>query len=213
MFRMKREDRRRWLAAQTLGELGELTAGWLEGSIASRPGYEANCAPDPETTETPDLIETLAALNRAGVVTESSQPGFDGSGFDGAPWQQRAAVFGFCDDRTLRIMRHALSLIPYTVIAHPVKDRLFARAAAGVVVSTRNGQAWTRFGRQLGRQGIADCFDPCSTAAFRTLCDVWQVTIYDPDWGRNTIWPELRGVASYLASHPDHRESSLGGWE
>ncbi len=40
--KMSRTDRRAWKQARTLAELGELTARWLEGDIASQPGYMPN---------------------------------------------------------------------------------------------------------------------------------------------------------------------------
>ena len=43
---MNRADRKLWAAARTLADLGELTARWLEGRIASQPGYAANYGPD-----------------------------------------------------------------------------------------------------------------------------------------------------------------------
>jgi len=43
--RMSRCDRRAWEQARTLLELGELVARWLEGDIASQPGYMPDCGP------------------------------------------------------------------------------------------------------------------------------------------------------------------------
>ncbi len=68
---MSAADRRAWEAARTLDDLGELTARWLEGTIASQPGYEPGCGPDPETAA---LIPVVARCNRAGYVTCGSQP-------------------------------------------------------------------------------------------------------------------------------------------
>jgi len=66
---MRRSDRRRWKAAGSLADLGELMALWLEGKVASWPGYAPNYGPDDETK---DLVPTLAACNRAGYVTVGS---------------------------------------------------------------------------------------------------------------------------------------------
>ncbi len=62
----------RWRAARTLAGLGELTAEWLEGTIASIPTVVPGYGPDEETAA---LIPVLAACNRAGYVTTVSQPG------------------------------------------------------------------------------------------------------------------------------------------
>ncbi len=96
---MNRQDRERWASAKTLADLGELTAQWLEGTLASRPGYAVNAGPDPETIE---LIPVLARVNRAGFLTSGSQPGMGWElGYNGRLWRQRAFVQGFADDAML----------------------------------------------------------------------------------------------------------------
>jgi hypothetical protein len=81
---------RPWAEVETLADIAELTAQWLEGRINFHP-TNLGPSPDPETTE---LVPVLAALNRAGYCTDFSQPGepvVDGCG-------QRAAVVGYCDE-------------------------------------------------------------------------------------------------------------------
>ncbi|GAA3372255.1 hypothetical protein GCM10017744_103040 [Streptomyces antimycoticus] len=46
---MSRADRRRWKSARTVLDLGWLMARWLEGEIASRPGYQPRFGPDKES--------------------------------------------------------------------------------------------------------------------------------------------------------------------
>ena len=78
-----------WATARSLGGLGELVAQWLEGRISSIPTQVGEGGPDPETL---GLVAVLASFNRAGFVTENSQPGallHSGCG-------QRACVHGFC---------------------------------------------------------------------------------------------------------------------
>jgi hypothetical protein len=67
---MSPEDEALWRSARTLADLGELTARWIEGAIASQPGYFG--AAD---LESDDLVPVLAAVNRAGFRTDTSQPG------------------------------------------------------------------------------------------------------------------------------------------
>src|SRR6266496_4268047 len=43
---MDPEDAARWRAARTLADLGELTAQWLEGKIASIPAVVPGCGPE-----------------------------------------------------------------------------------------------------------------------------------------------------------------------
>ncbi|MFI5068205.1 MAG: DUF6919 domain-containing protein, partial [Streptosporangiales bacterium] len=96
---MNRADRKRWASARTLADLGALAALWLEEGIMSQPGYAAGCGPDEETRP---LVPVLAACNRAGFVTNCSQPGYWGDG----TWDQRAAVEGFATPEVLgRILR------------------------------------------------------------------------------------------------------------
>jgi hypothetical protein len=92
---MNRADRKLWAAARTLADLGELTAQWLEGRIASVPGYMPGWGPDPETAP---HIPVLAAANRAGFLTVNSQSA------DG-PWE--AWVNGFVCDEALEWLRAA----------------------------------------------------------------------------------------------------------
>ena len=112
---MSTADRRAWEAARTLADLGELTAQWLEGAIASQPAYTPGCGPDPETAP---LIPVLACCNRAGYVTNGSQPGEAGTGYDGAWWEQRAAVEGFASPAVAERIWEAAEPAGLTVIAH-----------------------------------------------------------------------------------------------
>lgn len=87
-----RQDRDDWWNAATIAQMGRLAADWLEGRRYFLPGYAA-AGP---ATETRDLIAHLAAYNRAGFLTISSQPGHEPRpGYDGAHWAQRAYVTGY----------------------------------------------------------------------------------------------------------------------
>lgn len=93
-----------WASARDHVQLGYLGAEWLEGHLRCQPGYNMGqpCRPDPETEE---LIPTLVALNRAGFVTDNSQPGIDGDSCShGDVWRQRAFVDGWCTEATARAL-------------------------------------------------------------------------------------------------------------
>src|SRR5437763_16577543 len=79
-----------WRTARDLADLGELTAEWLGGKLPYHPAYGGET---PNEERTP-LIPRLAGFNRAGYVTEDSQPGEPRE--DG--WTQRACVFGYCNE-------------------------------------------------------------------------------------------------------------------
>lgn len=189
---MSRADRYLWESCRTLEDLGQTTALWLEGRIKSQPGYQPRCGPDDETT---DLIPTLAALNRVGFVTDSSQPGMDETvGYDGAPWRQRAAVTGFADDDTLAWLTAAMRGTRYTLSAVRCRNK-YRTDNTGTVVTTRDGQPWTTFGAGIPAYLVNRLYCECSPAMRQVLRGASQVTVYDPKWGSNDLWPVLHAAA------------------
>lgn len=191
--RMPRADARAWGSARTLADLGELTARWLEGTIKSQPGYYGPC--DVDEDDAPGMTATLIALCRAGYVTDQSQAGCVAPGYDGAGWEQRAAVQGFAGDDTLDWLSEALRPTRFRLFAHPVKGA-WRRAGKGVTVTTRAGRAYTGFGGQRGRADIDLWFGAAGNgAAVDAACAAWQVTIYDPEFGPNDLWPVLHSAA------------------
>jgi hypothetical protein len=188
---VKRADRQRWASARTLADLGELTALWLEGRIPSQPGYAPGCGPDDETAA---LVPVLAACNRAGFVTDGSQPGESCTGYDGAWWEQRAAVTGFAAPEVAARLRSAAERSGLLVQAHDATRWRF-RFRTAIPVTLREGSAITRFGAQLPRRHLRDGwtgYGICSPSAVREVCAAKQVTIVDPEWGRNDVlWPAL----------------------
>jgi uncharacterized protein DUF6919 len=192
---LTRRDRPLWAAAAGLDDLGQLTAAWLDGSIASQPGYYGPC--DVDEDDAPGLTDTLILLNQAGFVTHGSQAGYDGPGYDGAHWQQMAAVEGLAAPHTYDWLCDALTGTRFGVLAWPCKARPWHRAGAGVPVTFREGQAYTTFGSQVGEVTIAgELYDGCGTAAIAAACAATQVTVYDPEPGRNDLWPALAAAAA-----------------
>lgn len=168
-MRMSRTDRRTWAQARTLADLGELTAQWLEGRIGSQPGYAPNCGPDDETRE---LIPALTTANRAGYLTTNSQPGYDGPGYDGRRWQQRAAVCGFAEPAVADRIRRAGARHGCRII----EDEWMP-------CTTRDGETVTAFGGRMRRRDLAATWKPVSTDAYRAVLDAHQITVICPDWG------------------------------
>lgn len=202
-----RVDAEAWYAASTLAELGALVARWLEGDLASQPGYCPGCGPDPETVP---LVRSLAAANRAGFVTGGSQPGESGTGYDGQFWQQRAAVTGFADDATWCSLWPVLDRFgavdvtdqtdtgfPHApgarllVVARRARPR--RRHEYGTTVTVAGDSPHTDFGAPFSDRAIVDMYgDMCSGDAIDALCEAWQVTIIDPVWGESqTLWQAL----------------------
>jgi hypothetical protein len=185
---MSRRDRRAWGAATTLADLGELTARWLEGDLKSRPGYQPRYGPDDETA---DLIPVLAAANRAGFVTDQSQPGIDEPGFDGARWQQKAAVDGYISDLDLLArIRDAATTAGLVVIVHPPGAR--RGPVADVVATTRDGEPVTSFGGRPSRRDIEFSWSGAGRPAACAAVDAHWLTLIDPDFNRNDrLWSVL----------------------
>jgi hypothetical protein len=169
-------DLRPWQAARTIGDLGQLTASWLEGSIPSHPAVAVGFGPDPETTP---LLGTLAAVNRAGLATVLSQPGqAPGVDSDGALWEQRAAVEAFiAPDNPL------LQRLLGTASAAGVQVMSLFEQGDGVVVSRTWGRPYTRFGRT---PKAVWC---CSPKAAHQVAAAVGLLLIDPSWdGSDRLW-------------------------
>ena len=63
-----------------------------------------------------------------------------------------------------------------------------------------DGCDWTWFGTQVPRRHFRDAhigYGECHRDAVDALCAAWQVTIIDPQWGRNEVlWPALERWAA-----------------
>lgn len=189
---MSGRDRRRWHSARTLKDLGSLVAAWLTGDIASQPGYQPNCGPDEETAH---LIPILVAVNRLGYVTDSSQPAYDGPGYDGQRWIQRAAVSGLVDDRQLRDrLVAAAEMAGLTVVQHDMTPR---RHSEGIPVTKVGGHDYTWFGRHLRIDDLRTLWPKkfIDFRAYDRVIEAWQLTLVDPEWGReDVLWEALAEV-------------------
>jgi hypothetical protein len=197
---VNRSDRKLWASARTLADLGELTAQWLEGRIASVPGYCG--APDEETLE---LVPVLAAANRAGFVTYGSQPGGSGRG-----WEQRAAVEGFATPATWVQLWEITEGLPL-IRSGERATRAFMGWSKALPVSRENVRVCTRFGTVLSRRHLSDSwtgYGECGPEAIRAICDAWQITLIDTEWGRENspLWPALAEFAALV------RSSRPGQW-
>jgi hypothetical protein len=194
---MSLSDRRRWQSAATLADLGELMALWLEGEIASWPGYQPGYGPDEETTET-GLVPTLAACNRAGYVTISSQPGEDPApGLDGLIWSQRAAVEGFVKDHDL--LRRLVDAAETAALELVLTD-LLDTDQDGITVTTRDGKPYTAFGGHVDYRDMRTIWPVISAAAFDQVFGALRVTIAAPEYGATgqRLWDVLDAVTGRI---------------
>jgi len=186
-------DRRAWRQARTLPEIGYLAADWLEGSRRWSPSYGSR--PDPETAE---LMPLLADLNRAGYVTGNSQPGHIGRGYDGAHWEQRAGVDGFCSEELAEAIQDSALDNDMHVTVYDPAGKPWDKDMDGYVVTTRNGQPFTTFGHWLGASHMDLNYGQLHPRAIGALRRAHQVTVVDTQWGRTEqLWRALEPLTNF----------------
>lgn len=184
---MSGADRAEWRQAANLADVGQLTARWLSGELGAQPNYLAPVDIDDE----PGMTEALIDLNRAGVVTTGSQAAYDGPGYDGAHWSQRAAVQALAAEQTVTDLRQHLADHDGLVVADR-EGGFFAGFRPVAPVTCREASVVTDFGV---RHPLGDHMRACPQAADE-LADAEQVVVYDAEWGRNDrLWPALQDFA------------------
>jgi hypothetical protein len=166
---------------------------WLEGEIASWPGYAPGYGPDEETRE---LIPTLAAANRAGYVTIGSQPGVDPEpGFDGLIWTQKAAVEGFVVDHEL--LRALVDAAESAGLDIEIADTLDT-GERGIVVTLRGGEPYTGFGGYIDDTNLRHTIWPgIGSGALDQVFGAVRVTLAAPEYGAAAgarVWEVLDSV-------------------
>lgn len=180
-------------------------AGWLEGRIADRPGY-TTARPDEETDA---LVPVLARLNRRGWVTTDSQPGENGTAFDGRPWVQRAAVQGYVSasdpllPRVIRAARAAGLIVTAHCAGHCVGP------ARGLVATRWGGEAHTGFGgRPRGLRRAPELAGVGRHARRELVRHGVALAVIDPVWGRDdALWTLLDSLCNTLINDHGTRKS------
>jgi len=174
-----------WQQASSFQELCELTARFIEGTIKYIPGYCAETLDE----ESQPLVHYLAALNRAGFLTDQSQPGFD----EGHS-KQRAFVTGFASEAVAaRIQRLSLTTDLYISVTRPgemngcrmpVTIEVFRPlTCAGDPGIDEETGAFI----ELQHYGAV-----CGPTAFQELQEVCYISVIDLCWGRTGyLWNEL----------------------
>lgn len=185
---MNHADLSLWQAARTLADLGELTARWIEGDISEQPAYHGET-----DIESPEMVPVLAGLNRAGYMTIQSQQGYDGTGYDGAHWVQRAVVEGFASHE---LAQHIYDTAPLNLCVidlcdkHMPRVRISSRYA--ITGTWRDREPYTSFGHHLSRRHICDPdvgYGLLGKPARDALCSAHQVTVMDLEPGRpDLLW-------------------------
>ena len=190
-LRQRRHEARLWRDTTGLADLGELTARWLTGELATVPGYFGTPA-----EETMPIAGALAAFNRAGFVTENSQPGLlpDADG-TGRVWRQRAFVIGFVADAAAAERLTALRKLGLGVvlIGPGERGRSHVPVTEYAVAGGWAGNCVTAVGAEMSPRDLHAMYDGVvGPQAATALRQAWQVTVYDPEWGRNDrLWTAL----------------------
>jgi hypothetical protein len=141
-------------------------------------------------------VPVLAALNRAGWLTDVSQPGWGpGIGYDGATWAQRAGVSGFTDPWLAGRIEAAARAAGLIVIRHDGAGRWWWQRRGGVTVTTRADRPYTGFGDRWTRGELGSRYAECGTLAIAGIREAVQLIVVDPQWGRDDLlWPVLMDV-------------------
>lgn len=209
---MSYADRVRWSHVDSIPFAGELTALWLEGKLASQPGY---CGPvDTDEKYAAGMTAVLAAVNRGGFLTRDSQAGLIET-IDGEEvWVQFAAVAGFADMDTLPVIQEVIDGTPgleWSFCGDPDaygwEDAFFPvtfRAHPGALDLDGGyyGEPYTDFGNPVPDGDIADDgigFGICRPELVRKLTAATQIVVADVEPGRNDrLWLALDEIASRL---------------
>jgi uncharacterized protein DUF6919 len=171
---------RLWLSAETLPELGELTARWVAGELPLSATYGG--PPDPETA---DIARTLIAINRAGALTIESQPGWTGPcRAAGQHVRQRALVLLYVPTDRAPELRTALTDAGMWVIEDPKAEPL--------VIEDGRYSSTYRVGNPLHH------LTHISRKAARALDDATWLLLIDPVMGRedSPLWNVLDNYAN-----------------
>lgn len=194
-LKARHAERKSWNQADTLADVGELTAQWAEGTVKYHPGGYAE-GPAEETME---IAPALVILNRNGFVTSGSQPGWWGPNGWGGYVHQRAAVDGFTDGLTAARLWSASANAGLIFIRNgPAGWRTSQKHSVIATANPIDGDHITEesgyypltgFGTHLSRHAVKFNFDGYASKA---LCSAEQVTIIDPVWGRkDLLWDTL----------------------
>lgn len=180
-----------WATARTLEQLGALTADWLEGTL---PGDHPNGYDRPDE-ETLALVSSLATACRAGFVTLNSQPGCMET-VEGQLWTQWAWVDGLADaDLCGQIysLARAHGLLVVTCQADdPVSPEPYTVVTVDGNVCGPDGYAYGQIGARAEREDVEIGWEDCHPDAVAAALAAWQVTLVDPEPGRNDrLWKVL----------------------
>ncbi len=174
-----------WSRAGGFEDLCALAARFLEGELATFPGWGA---PDVDE-ETDALVDLLADWCRAGFLTVASQPaGCTRPGADGRRERRRAFVCGFASAAAAERLA-GLVAGGIEVRVQPAQD---GAGAPGPAVGERGADPFLFAGHGAGPVELELFAERCSPESLEDLRGTAWVVIHDPVWNRDALWPALR---------------------
>ncbi|SFK74625.1 DUF6919 domain-containing protein [Geodermatophilus ruber] len=179
-----------WATTTSVVDVGQLVAQWLEGTRRWIPTYIGS-TPHPETRG--HIRDALARVNRAGWVTDSSQPGLRHSGL-----RQRAYVSGIAAPALTRYAEHLSSDSDVVVLRAVRLPELSPEI--NLVVTVRDGQPATWLGNWAPPDRDVLLYAPLPPAAASAVRSAEALQVFDPVWGRDDVlWPWLHRLAADLS--------------
>jgi hypothetical protein len=168
-----------WLQAGSVSRLRELTARFIEGTLHAQPNYLAGAV----APETEGLVGVLAAINRAGLLTDGSQPGGSVNGFE-----QRAWVSDYATDRVVDSVLAGTLSTDVMVLALPPGITEGPR-----VCVTRAGARECTWAGAF--EDPRSAYGTGSRSLDAQLARLWCVDIIDPEWGReDLLWATVHAA-------------------
>ncbi|MGV9267393.1 DUF6919 domain-containing protein [Kitasatospora sp. NPDC003701] len=179
----------------SLTDAARSLADRLEGRTANPP---AEPLPHVPFGASPGPRDVLAAANRAGLLTVAAQFGAaPAAGPDGQVRARRAAVTVLVTDPGLRRrLTAAARATGLTVTDYGFPPFTPRYGFGGVTVSLCDGEPEAEFGPRRDRSGLRHLLPGCHPDALREAARSRQITLADPEWGRNDrLWPLLTRLA------------------
>ena len=172
-----------WAQANSLEDLGEATARWLEERISYHPCYGGDA--DPETAS---VVQHLALYNRGGLVTTFSQPAETPSpqGFS-----QRACVEGYSREELAKKIATLALYTDLLVFIYPPNWQ----GGYQIPITLDEFHPFTWCGGTWGFEEL-ECFEKyCSPTAVEQLKSSWKTVVIDLQWGRiDHLWNHLSDI-------------------
>ncbi len=183
-------EHRDWATTTALAGVGELVAQWLDGTRQWIPTYSSS-TPHAETRG--HIRAALARVNRAGWVTDSSQPGLQRPGL-----RQRAYASGIAPPALTRYAEQLASDSDLVVLR--AVRRPGSTPDINLAVTVRGGRPGTWLGNWAPPEHDVLLEAPLPAPVAEAVQAAEALQVFDPVWGRDDVlWPWLHRLAADLS--------------